>query len=204
MPNTPILTLACECSDTVAAYLVGEVPPLVERIRKLMYRGTESAQLKQNGTRTKLYEMGADPATSEWLNATESNTIPVHEFGFYRYVLDVGGRSGTTWSALSNKLRMGSLVFKVELGYADWWHKGLDAGVHYVSVEEDLSNLHEMYLWAENNPEAVAQIAEAGRAYAVEARSKQSMDAHLRRVATRMQDTGANCSLSLPPRLHFV
>ena len=116
-------------ADKNDKFLIGKVPPLDARIPKLIYRGTQYSQAVPNGARTKVYRMGIDPANSAWLNATESNSISVHEFGFYRYILDVGGRSGTTWSALSNKLRLGSLVFKEESGYADWWHAGLVAGI---------------------------------------------------------------------------
>ena len=102
--------------------------------------------------------------------------------------MDIGSRSGTTAAALSNKMRLGSLVFLVESGFADWWHGGLVAGEHYVAVEEDLSDLHKQYLWAEAHPEDVLRIAEAGRVYAIEARSQAAMDAHVMKVAKRMID----------------
>ena len=189
-------------ADKNDKFLIGKVPPLDARIPKLIYRGTQYSQAVPNGTRTKVYRMGIDPANSAWLNATERNSISVHEFGFYRYILDVGGRSGTTWSALSNKLRLGSLVFKEESGYADWWHAGLVAGKHYVPVKSDLSDLYDQYVWAEANPKKVRRIAEAGRAYAVAARSQQSMDAHLRDVARRMSRPGPTCSPKLTLELN--
>ena len=85
-------------------------------------------------------------------------------------------------------MRLGSLVFLVESGFADWWHGGLVAGEHYVAVKEDLSDLHKQYLWAEAHPEDAMRIAEAGRAYATEARSQAAMDAHVMKVAKRMID----------------
>ena len=67
------------------------------------------------------------------------------EFARYRYLLDVGGVSGTTWSALRAKLLSGSLVFKVELDWQDWWHAHLQPFRDYLPVSVDLSDLHERY-----------------------------------------------------------
>merc|ERR1711865_838599 len=61
----------------------------------------------------------------DWLNATRhTQHVEIQEFGAYKYVVDIGSRSGTTAAALSNKMRLGSLVFLVESGFADWWHGG--------------------------------------------------------------------------------
>ena len=84
------------------------------------------------------------------------------EFVRYRYLLDVGGVSGTTWSALRAKLLSGSLVFKVELPWADWWHHTLQPMRDYVPVRPDLSDLHERFLWAEANLHTAKSIAISG------------------------------------------
>ena len=72
------------------------------------------------------------------------------------------------------------------------------AGEHYVAVKENLSDLHKQYLWAEAHPEDALRIAEAGRAYAIEARTQAAMDAHVMRVAKRMIDN-ESCNQALDP-----
>jgi len=166
-------------------YLVGTVLPFGERSPLLFYRGSENANPRPRGA---IYDLGGFHVNDNWLNATRNHAVEIQEFGAYKYVVDIGSRSGTTAAALSNKMRLGSLVFLVESGFADWWHGGLVAGEHYVAVKEDLSDLHKQYLWAEAHPEDVLRIAEAGRVYAIEARSQAAMDAHVMKVAKRMID----------------
>ena len=178
-------------SNMAPFYEVGSVPPFATRVNKLFFRGREQDNPEQRGD---IYDMGLHSANDDWLNATRDNVVEVHEFGSYKYVVDIGGRSGTTWSALSNKMRMGSLVFRVESGVVDWWHGGLVADEHYLAVKKDLSDLHEKFLWAEANPEDALRIAEAGRAYAVEARTPAKMDAHVKAVAERTIDEKHTCA----------
>ena len=86
---------------------------------------------------------------ARWLNVSVVGRgverVAFSEFARYRYLLDVGGVSGTTWSALRAKLLSGSLVFKVELDWQDWWHAHLQPFRDYLPVSVDLSDLHERY-----------------------------------------------------------
>ena len=76
--------------------------------------------------RQRAFALGARPEYASWLNVSVVGRgverVAFSEFARYRYLLDVGGVSGTTWSALRAKLLSGSLVFKVELDWQDWWH----------------------------------------------------------------------------------
>ena len=73
--------------------------------------------------------------------------------------MDVGGISGTTWTALRWKMCSKSVVFKVDSGYADWWHLLLRPFEHYIPVQQDLSDLKQQYDWAEAHPILAQQIA---------------------------------------------
>ena len=86
---------------------------LSERIPILFFR----AGWARN--RRAIFELGGQPHTNSWLNASvvRHEQVPESEFLRYRYLLDVGGVSGTTWSALRWKLLSGSLVFKVTPTY---------------------------------------------------------------------------------------
>ena len=99
-----------------------------------------------------------------------------------KYALDIGGKSGTTWNALRNKLRMGSLVLRVESGFADWWHGELKAGEHYLQVAPDLSNLQAQFDWAQANPVKARRIALAGQAKEAESSTWEAIDRETTRV----------------------
>lgn len=82
---------------------------------------------------------------------------------WYKYHLDVGGVSGTSWEGLRWKMCSGNLVFRVDTNAVDWWHDRIHPGVHYISVNEDFSNLREQYDWAENNPVEAYEVAQRGQ-----------------------------------------
>mmetsp|Transcript_36915 Transcript_36915/g.108145 ORF Transcript_36915/g.108145 Transcript_36915/m.108145 type:complete len:272 (+) Transcript_36915:208-1023(+) len=111
-----------------------------------------------------VFDLGARPQHARWLNvsAVRHARMPEAEFARYRYLLDVGGVSGTTWSALRMKLLTGSLVFKVELPWADWWHHTLRPWRDYVPVREDLADLRDHFVWAQAHPAEAQRIAESG------------------------------------------
>ena len=47
----------------------------------------------------------------------------------------------------------------------DYFHDDLKPWVHYIPINEDLSNLREMFDWAEEHSEAARKISEAGIEY---------------------------------------
>mmetsp|Transcript_34953 Transcript_34953/g.64377 ORF Transcript_34953/g.64377 Transcript_34953/m.64377 type:complete len:187 (-) Transcript_34953:47-607(-) len=101
--------------------------------------------------------------SSPWLDATETY-LPKEEMVRYKYLLDIGGLSGTTWIALRWKMCSGSLVFKVDdpVPTMDWWHDTIRPWKHYVPVRYDLSDLRDRWKWAEDHPEEAYSIAKAG------------------------------------------
>ena len=103
--------------------------------------------------------------TTQWLNASFEKCA-LHTFLRYRYLLDVGGTSCTTFDALRWKLASGRLVFRVMLPAADWFHRFVQEGVHYVPIAADLSNLEQQFRWANDHPQLAQKIAERGKAVA--------------------------------------
>jgi hypothetical protein len=124
--------------------------PYLRKRPQLFYRGTVLYNEEQRG---KVLRMGARTDNRLWLNAS-AEPQPPDEAVEYRYLLDIGGISGTTWSALRGKLNSGSLVLRVDSGFADWWHSHLRADVHYVPVVSDLADLHLQYEFAAALPAA--------------------------------------------------
>ena len=140
--------------------------PLLEREPAVFYRGT--ADLWGGSPQRDIaFQMGADPANIPWLNANASDPRTPSVAIRYRYQLDIGGISGTTWDALRGKFISGSLVFSVATGFADWWHARLAAGTHFIPVAADLADLHERFEAAERlleaEPEALGRIISAAQ-----------------------------------------
>ena len=177
---------------------LGDLPSVwKERVPKVFYRGKRKYNSAQRGP---LYEMGDDPANQAWLDAKDGDHQGPETFGKHRYALDIGGLSGTTWNALRNKMRMGSLVLRVDSGMADWWHGALLAGEHYLPVKADLSDLKAQFDWAEAHPAEAERMAEAGRAVEAETSTVEAYDAHYERVLGALAAPGA-CGRRLPGRL---
>ena len=99
-----------------------------------------------------------------WLNASIGQRTPIVTALKYRYQIDIGGSSCTTWDALRWKLASGRLVFRVMLPATDWFHQFIAPWTHYVPVSADLSDLEERFAWAEAHPNAAQQIAQRGAA----------------------------------------
>jgi len=132
--------------------------PFFERTPVIFYRAGWARP------RRGIFHLGTQNQSLRWLNASvmRHERVPADEFSRYRYLLDVGGVSGTTWSALRFKLLTGSLVFKVELPWVDWWHHELQPWRDYIPVREDLADLHDHFRWAEANQEDAYRIAYNG------------------------------------------
>jgi hypothetical protein len=75
----------------------------------------------------------------------------------YKYILDMDGEA-STWDSLAWKLRSGSVVFRVTGIWNQWFFPQFLAGVHYIPVKEDFSDLMEKYEWCESHPAECKQM----------------------------------------------
>ena len=99
--------------------------------------------------------MGARMDVSNWLN--------------HKFAIDIDGNSNA-WSNLFQRLLLGCCVIKVTspYGYRQWYYDELIAWRHYVPVLADLSDLLEKIDWCRENQPACAEIAAAGKEFALE------------------------------------
>ncbi|KAL7465301.1 hypothetical protein ACHAXS_005628 [Conticribra weissflogii] len=93
-------------------------------------------------------------------------SMPLEELAKYRYHIDIGGGGGTTWSGTIEKLAMPGLLFHHVTPTKDYNYDLLVPWVHYVPIKEDLSDLHEKYLWAESHPLLARQISDRATEFA--------------------------------------
>ncbi|KAF7313801.1 hypothetical protein HMN09_00537400 [Mycena chlorophos] len=93
----------------------------------------------------------------------------VKEAGEYRYVIDVDGNG---WSGRFKRLiTSNSLVFKATI-FPEWWLDRVQPWVHYVPVQLDLSDLHDVVVFFRGDASGLGahedlarRIAEAGRTW---------------------------------------
>ena len=93
--------------------------------------------------------------------------VPRSAFFGHKWLLVIDGNSNA-WSALFAGLLSGSCVLKVASpkGFRQWYYDRLKPWVHFVPVEEDLSDLDELVVWLEAHDGDAQSIGQAGRAFA--------------------------------------
>jgi hypothetical protein len=92
---------------------------------------------------------------------TPSSTVAT-----YKYQIDLGGIGGTSWTGTITKLAMPGLLFHHETPAKDWFYDEIQPWVHYVPVDLLLSNLYDMFVWAETHPAEAKKIAKQGQEFA--------------------------------------
>jgi hypothetical protein len=75
----------------------------------------------------------------------------------YKYRINIGGH--TAAYRLGAELGCGSVLLIVDCPYKLWFQKYLVEGVHYIQVNEDLSNLVERIEWLKTHDKEALQIA---------------------------------------------
>lgn len=84
--------------------------------------------------------------------------IPCKDMVEYKYLLDIDGWAGT-WEATAWKLNSGSVIFKVDSGWSQWFSDQYFPWIHYVPVADDFSDLQEKFQWCEaHQDECLAMI----------------------------------------------
>jgi len=77
----------------------------------------------------------------------------------YKYILDLDG-AASTWDATAWKLNSGSVIIKPKSIWKQWFYQDASTtfpayvpGIHYMEINNDLSNIQEVHTWCENHPE---------------------------------------------------
>ena len=80
-----------------------------------------------------------------------------HDMINYKYILDIDGNA-STWDATAWKLNSGSVIFKTDSNWEQWFYKEYKPWVHYVPVADDFSDIQERYKWCEANPKKCVEM----------------------------------------------
>jgi hypothetical protein len=88
---------------------------------------------------------------------TESGWIPDKEMVNYKYILDVDGNA-STWDATAWKLNSGSVIFKTDGPWQQWFYDEYVPWIHYIPIQDDFSDLQEKYKWCEEHPKECEEM----------------------------------------------
>ena len=75
----------------------------------------------------------------------------------YKYIIDIDGWSNT-WDATFWKLLSGSVLFKVEGVWEQWYYPKLIPWIHYIPIKDDLTDLNEVVKWCIVNDDKCKEI----------------------------------------------
>lgn len=75
----------------------------------------------------------------------------------YKYILDIDGWA-STWDAMAWKLNSGSVIFKTDSGWRQWYYDEFHPWTHYVPVADDFSDIQERFQWCESHTAECEQM----------------------------------------------
>jgi hypothetical protein len=153
-PDAQLVVTPYECSETLRITTTNHIPFSQRPLSKMVWRGDPYAdpfharaalvQLHQQEEEQE-QQQPHDEALS-WLDAKYAHhalpkdasfpLTPQYMCDTYKYHIDIGGYSGTTWNALRWKMMCGALVFRIEspMGNKDWWHVHLKPFQDYIPI----------------------------------------------------------------------
>ena len=94
------------------------------------------------------------------LGLIDTEHVEADTFGKYKYLLDLGGGGGTTWSGLLPRLSMPGVLFHHETKTMDSYFSLLKPWKHYLPLDEDLGNFDELVHWVEKHPNEAKAISD--------------------------------------------
>ena len=75
----------------------------------------------------------------------------------YKYILDIDGNA-STWDATAWKLNSGSVIFKTDSNWVQWFYDDFKPWTHYIPVNDDFSDIQEKFKWCEENQQQCEEI----------------------------------------------
>ncbi|KAJ7601127.1 glycosyl transferase family 90-domain-containing protein [Mycena floridula] len=97
-----------------------------------------------------------------------SKKMSVRKAGFYRYVLDVDGNG---WSGRFKRLMTSKAVIFKSTVYPEWYTERIAPWLHYVPVQVDLSDLHDVLVFFRGDAEGHGAHENLARKIALEGRA---------------------------------
>jgi hypothetical protein len=77
----------------------------------------------------------------------------------FKYILDIDGMAAT-WDATAWKMNSGSVLFKTDSYWKQWFYEDFEPWKNYIPIKDDFSDMDEKFEWCESNPEECQKIIE--------------------------------------------
>jgi hypothetical protein len=100
--------------------------------------------------------------------------LSYQEQSHYKYIVHIDGNVNAY--RLLSTMATGSLVLRVKSPYTSWIDRFIEAGVHFVEVKQDLSNLIEKIQYCVEHDDECRLVAERGLAFAQQALTREFVE----------------------------
>jgi hypothetical protein len=114
-------------------------------------------------TRPRKYETDVYLSTIERASYIETSKLSLQQQSKYKYILTLEGHVAAY--RLSYELSSGSVVLLAKSRWQMWYYRFLKPYIHYVPVENDLSDLLERVDWCRGHDDECRKIAENARQF---------------------------------------
>jgi hypothetical protein len=115
-------------------------------------------------------------------NLFTSDEMDACDYSNYKYLADFGGGGGTSWKSTLWFLGMPGVLFHHETPMRDSFYDDIQPWVHYIPLDEDLSNLEERVNWAKENPDECASISKRATQFAKKMMSTDGLIEHTKKT----------------------
>jgi hypothetical protein len=119
----------------------------------------------------------------ERLFGSPSPVLPADAFVAYKYLISTDG-VGAGWRRLPTILACGSVVL-MQHRWRQFFYPGLKPWVHYVPVNDDMSDLVERHSWMTAHPAEAARIAANGLSFAAHILTPAALDEYVQDIVVR-------------------
>jgi hypothetical protein len=134
--------------------------PFSNKIAKIVFacnpRGNPKNYTKRRDIQMNQREYFKSPAIPKD-NIHSPEHIDRNEMINYKYILDIDGNA-STWDATAWKLNSGSVIFKTDSNWVQWFYEDYKPWKHFIPINDDFSNIQEQYKWCEENQDKCEEI----------------------------------------------
>lgn len=135
--------------------------PLRNKIPKLVYagntRGSHFNFMKERGINISQRAYFVKKFEENKTHVLCPDHLPREEMIGYKYIMDIDGNA-CTWDATAWKLNSGSVIFKPESDWQQWFYDSFIPWKHYVPVKDDFEDVIEKLEWCKNNEDKCVEI----------------------------------------------
>ena len=137
--------------------------PFSTKINKIVYAGRIGRGTKYNfltrrdiDTDQRTYFMSNNVPKTNIVCSTNGE-LQTEDMIQYKYILDIDGHA-CTWDGTAWKLNSGSVIFKTNSIWRQWFYDDYKPWVHYIPVNDDFSDIDDKYAWCESHQEECKRI----------------------------------------------